>query len=227
MPHKDCHCHHQPHEKKDEEKGCEDDKEKENAHVHEGEESENLASSEGLTEPTKEPVREPKPVTLTDIELEQLKADCSDSRDKYLRILAESENTRKRLQKEKQELVQYAIQNVIIDFINPIDHMENALKYTENMSEEVKNWALGFQMILGQFKDILNTNGVQPMQTLGTKFDPHFHEAIEMVDSDQHAPGFIVEESLKGYKMGDKMIRPAKVKVSKEKQIEETNDQGA
>jgi molecular chaperone GrpE len=211
MPHK----HHHHGEEKPDDNQNEECPENEVKNAQEGVEIENTP-----------PPREPKPVTLTDIELEKLKADSTDNRDKYLRLLAESENARKRMQKEKQELVQYAIQNVIADFINPIDHMENALKYTENMSEEIKHWALGFQMILGQFKDVLNGNGVHPMNTIGTKFDPHLHEAIEMVESDQYAPGFIVEESLKGYKMGDKMIRPAKVKVSKEKTNDKTNDQG-
>lgn len=161
-----------------------------------------------------EPKREPKNVTITDMELEKLKGEVAEFKDKYLRVLAESENARKRLQKEKQEMIQYALQNVIVDFLNPIDHMENALKYTQQMSEEVKHWAIGFQMILTQFKDVLTNNGVLPFDSEGKPFDPHFHEAVETIISTDFPPNTVIDESLKGYKMGDRIIRPARVKVT-------------
>lgn len=148
-------------------------------------------------------------------EIEVLKKELAECKDKYLRVLAESENARKRLQKEKQETIQYAIQNVIVDFLNPIDHMENALKFTQQMSDEVKHWAVGFQMILSQFKDVLTNNGVAPFISEGKPFDPHRHEAVETIETDKYPPGTVVEESLRGYIMGDKTIRPARVKVSK------------
>lgn len=160
--------------------------------------------------------REPKPITLTDIELEQLKNEVVEYKDKYLRVLADSENARKRLQKEKQEMIQYALQNAIVDFLNPIDHLENALKFTQQMSNEVKHWAIGFQMILTQFKDVLTANGVTPFVSEGTPFDPHRHEAVESVATSDFPPGVVIEENLKGYLMGDRVIRPSRVKVSKE-----------
>ncbi len=159
--------------------------------------------------------RKPINVTISDIELEQLKKDSNEYKDKYLRLLAESENTRKRLQKERHELIQYAVQNIIVDFLNPIDHMENALGFTETMSDEIKHWGVGFKMILEQFKDVLSTNGVQAFKSVGTHFDPHLHEAIEMIETDQETDGTVVEESIKGYKIGEKIIRPARVKVAK------------
>lgn len=159
--------------------------------------------------------REPIDVTIKDIELEALQNDAADYKDKYLRLLAELENTRKRLQKEKQELTQYAIQNVIVDFLNPIDHMENALNYTDQMSEDVKHWAIGFRMIMDQFKDVLTNQGVVPFKSQGTEFNPHCHEAVEMIETEEYPVGTVVEESIKGYKMGEKIIRPARVKVAK------------
>ena len=157
----------------------------------------------------------PTMVTIAKEELEQLKKEVAEYKDKSLRLLAEMDNTRKRMQKEKHDLTQYAVQNVIIDFLNPIDHMENALQFTQQMSDEVKNWAFGFQMILNQFKDALASNGVVPFKSEGTPFDPHFHEAIEMISTDKCAPGIVMEESIRGYKMGDRIIRPARVKVAK------------
>ncbi|HEV8052569.1 MAG TPA: nucleotide exchange factor GrpE [Parachlamydiaceae bacterium] len=156
-----------------------------------------------------------KTVSVSELELSSLRRELAEAKDKYLRVLAESENARKRLQKEKQETIQYALQNVIVDFLSPIDHMENALNFTQQMSDDVKHWAVGFQMILSQFKDVLSNNGVTPFSSEGKPFDPHRHEAVEAVENDSVPPGTVIEESLKGYIMGDKTIRPARVKVSK------------
>lgn len=187
-------------------------------------ETETAAETEAVNaEPTQETEahREPKTVTITDIELKKLQKECMEYKDKYLRLLAESENARKRMQKERQELIQYALQNMIVDFLSPIDHMENALQHAQQMSDEVKNWATGFQMILGQFKDVLTNNGVAPFTSKGSVFDHHCHEAVEAVVTTDVPPGIVIEESMRGYKMGDKTIRPARVKVSKAPPSEE------
>ena len=91
--------------------------------AHEREEdSQNMQGNGAAERPPaaeKEKVRQPKAIQISDIELESLKAELSECKDKYLRVLAESENARKRLQKEKQEMIQYATQNVIVDFLIP------------------------------------------------------------------------------------------------------------
>lgn len=147
--------------------------------------------------------------------LEQCRQEAAEYKDKYLRLLAESENMRKRLSKEKQEMMAFALQNVLAEFLGPIDHMENALNYTEQMSDEVKHWSLGFQMILTQFKDVLSNHGARSFVSKEKHFDPHMHEAVEAVEREDIPPGIVVEEFVKGYKMGDKILRPARVKVSK------------
>jgi molecular chaperone GrpE len=175
---------------------------------------------------SKEPFkRQPVPVTLTDIELEQLKNEAAEYKDKYLRMLAESENARKRLQKEKQEMIQFSTQNLIAEFLNPMDHLEGALKFTKDLSIEVKHWATGFQMILTQFKDVLSNNSVTPIESVGKKFDPNCHEAVETFETDQFPPGIIIEEFIKGYKMGDRIVRPARVKVAKEPKKNKQNEE--
>lgn len=194
------------------------------------EKNENEEPQEDQQGLAREEKKEPVQMNIAEIELERLRHEVKECKDKYLRVLAESENARKRLQKEKQELTQYAVQNVIVDFLNPIDHMENALKFTQNMSEEVKHWAVGFQMILSQFKDVLTNNGVSAFESEGKPFDPHCHEAIESVETNDFPPHVVIEESLRGYKMGERTIRPARVKVSKApsrpaKESEEQKDQ--
>ncbi len=135
--------------------------------------------------------------------------------DKYFRLLAEMENSRKRLQKEKHEMTRFAIENVIAEVLTPIDTLENALGFTEQMSEDTRNWAMGFEMILGQFKEVLGNHNVVAFHSTGETFDPHKHEAVEMEETHDHPEGTIIHEFLKGYKSGDRILRAARVKVAK------------
>lgn len=164
--------------------------------------------------------------TLSDevSELDKLKQELVSCQDKYLRLLAESENSRKRLQKERQELTKYAISNVLAEFLHPLDSFEKALKFAENMSDEVRNWAVGFEMILSQFKQVLSNHGVVEYPSLGKHFDPHLHEAVEMIETSEFSPGTVMEEFVRGYKMGDRVVRVARVKVAKAPMQEEKLD---
>ncbi len=151
--------------------------------------------------------------------LESLEQQVKDLKDKNLRVLAESENLRKRLQKEKGEMQVYIRENLVCEFLNPIDHFEKALSFKDQQSDEVKNWMVGFEMILTQFKDVLNQNEIRAIEAVGNKFDPHYHEAMETEETDQCPPNTVIEEHMKGYMMGDRVIRPSKVKVSKSKSL--------
>jgi molecular chaperone GrpE len=166
-------------------------------------------------EAQEEKEKEPLTVTVTDIELAHLRQSAKEAQDKYLRVLAESENARKRLQKEREEMIQYSLRSLIADFLGPIDQMENALKHAASANGEVKQWSIGFEMILSHFKDVLASHNVHSFTSEGEAFDPHFHEAIETVETTDHPEGVVIEETVKGYKMGDKVLRAAKVKVSK------------
>lgn len=138
-----------------------------------------------------------------------------DFKDKYFRLLAEMDNTRKRMQKDKHEMTRFAIENVIAEVLGPIDTFENALGFTEKMSEETRNWSKGFEMILSQFKDILSNHNIVSFHSIGEIFDPHHHEAVEVEETDDHPEGTILKEFLKGYKSGDRVIRAARVKVAR------------
>ena len=136
-------------------------------------------------------------------------------KDKYLRALAEQENMRKRLQKEKQEMITFSIENAIAEFLPAIDNFENALRFAENGDPSVKNWAVGFEMILSQFKEVLYNHGVVAFHSKGNTFHPAYHEAVEIVETTEHPDGIILEEFTKGYKSENRTIRPARVKVAK------------
>lgn len=148
-------------------------------------------------------------------ELAKVQQELKECQEKYLLMLAESENSRKRMQKERQELTKYAAENVLTEFLHPIDSLEKALQFAEAMSPEVRNWAIGFEMLLNQFKQILQNHGVYEYHSVGKPFDPHMHEAVEMVVSTEYPPGVVIEEFVRGYKIGDRPIRVARVKVAK------------
>lgn len=181
---------------------------------------------EQVDEQTEEKVeeREPKEVTILDTELEQLQEELADTKNRYMLLLAESENARKRMQKERQELTQYAVEKMLSEFLTPLDRMESALSFADKMSDEVKNWAIGFEMILTQFKEVLTENGVVAFDSVGERFDPHRHEAVESVESEEHAPDTVVEEFVKGYIRGKRVVRPARVKVAKAPKKEELQE---
>ena len=146
--------------------------------------------------------------------LHSLEEEAREYKDKYLRLLAEIDNTRKRMQKEKQETTRFAIENALGEFLGPIDNMENALRFTANMSDEVRNWAMGFEMILGQLKDVLSNHDIIAFHSEGEIFDPKWHHAIEAEETETIPEGTIVQEFVKGYKSGERTIRPARVKVA-------------
>lgn len=153
-------------------------------------------------------------------ELEKTKAELKELKDTNLRQLAEVENTRKRLQKEREDLTKYAVSRLVEDFLPPLDQMEKALDCADGMSDEVKNWAIGFQMILSQFKDVFSGHNIIAYSALGKPFDPHMHEAVEVLETEDEPEWKVLEEFACGYKMGDYIIRPAKVKVAKKPKSE-------
>jgi molecular chaperone GrpE len=161
---------------------------------------------------------EEKETTTPAPEAQKIKAtpeeELKEYKEKYLRLLAEIDNTRKRMQKEKQEMTRFAVDNVIAEILGPIDNLENALQFTKALSEEMQNWAQGFLMILGQFKDVLANHGVTAFHSEGMQFNPQMHHAIETEVTTEKPEGTILKEYIKGYRSGDHIIRPASVKVA-------------
>jgi len=156
-----------------------------------------------------------------EIDLPVVEEEVNDYKQKYLRLLADMENMRKRMQKEKQEMTRFAVDNVMQDLILPIDNLENALRCTGQMSEETRNWAIGFEMILGQFKSLLSEQGIVSFDSKGALFDPHLHEAVEVEETEEQDEGVVLQEFVRGYRSGDRILRPARVKVSKKPNLQE------
>ncbi len=167
-------------------------------------------TEEEIEEPTSEEEAAEPARSVQELELDALR----DYKDKYLRLLADSENARKRFDRERHEAMKHAVRDVLCEFLKPLDHFEAALKHAENSSSEVANWAVGFEMILAQFHEVLAEHGIAPFESKGTHFDPHIHEAVEMVETTAEPEGTILEEMVRGYKIGDHVLRTARVKVA-------------
>ncbi|MBM3197700.1 MAG: nucleotide exchange factor GrpE [Chlamydiae bacterium] len=170
-----------------------------------------------LAEETSAPIEEPLS------EEQRLQKELKEAQDKYLRALAEMENMRKRLQKEKIEYSRFAVEGAILDFLTPLDNLENALQFAKSSHPEVANWATGFQMILEQFKEALSSQGISPFTSQGASFDPLLHEAIETEETENGEDGLILQEYAKGYRSKERTIRPAKVKVARKKSPPQEN----
>lgn len=136
--------------------------------------------------------------------------------DKYLREHAEAENIRKRLEKEKADLLRYANEGFILDLLPILDNLEIAEKHIKE-AKDFKAVQEGVDMIQKQIQEFLKDIGVERIKTMGGKFDPHIHEAFETVDTADKEEGLIVEELKPGYNFNGRLIRPASVKIVKKR----------
>ena len=133
-----------------------------------------------------------------------------------LKLLADIENISKRHANERVDLIKYSPANLLNDLLPTLDLFEQALN-AKQASDEVKNWLIGFEMILKNFKTTLENNGVKEVQAKsGDTFDAKLHFAIEEVESTEVKPGLIVNIKTKGYKLHDRLLRPTMVTVAKQ-----------
>ncbi len=140
-----------------------------------------------------------------------------DYKEKYLLTLAEMDNLRKRLEAEKSDFIKYRASSFIYDILPTIDMFEQALA-AKNVSDETKNWLLGFEMILNNLKNNLDAEGVTEIKVqVGDEVDGNIHHAFDEVETEEVEPGKIVEIKLKGYKIHDRLLRPATVIVAAQK----------
>ena len=159
----------------------------------------------------KEDKKEKKPGKKKDEEqIKALEGEKAALNDKYLRLAAEYENFRRRSQKEKDALYGDIKADTVAKFLPVYDNLERALK----QGTEDEAYRKGVEMIMTQFTATLEKLGVTPIECLGEKFDPALHNAVMHVDDEEKGENEIVEVFQKGFKLGDKVIRFAMVKVA-------------
>ncbi len=149
--------------------------------------------------------------------VKELEEKVSELEDLRLRDLAEFENIKKRLEKEKQQSIAYAHEQFARDLLAVIDSLDNAqasMGESESSDEALENIKEGINLTMDQFKKVFAKHGIE-LVDMESGFDPNFHEAVMRVDSDEHNEGDIVQVFQKGYKIKDRVLRPAMVSISK------------
>ena len=144
-------------------------------------------------------------------ELQKLKAERDSLLDRLARAQAEFENARRRASKEQQDFRDYATMDTVKSLLPVIDSFERALQ----VKSEPGDFRSGVELIYKQLQDALAKLGVRSIPAKGEPFDPHVHEAIEMVETSDAADHEVLEELQRGYKLKDRLLRPAMVKVAK------------
>jgi molecular chaperone GrpE len=144
-------------------------------------------------------------------EVHRLKAERDNLLDRLARLQAEFENARKRAAREQQEFREYALADAVKVLLPAMDSFERAL----HSASRVGDFRSGIELIYRQLQDALAKLGVTPIGAKGEPFNPHLHQAIEMVDSDEVEDQHVLEELQRGYKIKDRLLRPAMVRVAK------------
>lgn len=147
----------------------------------------------------------------TDTELQKLRSERDTLLDRLARSQAEFENARKRAAKEQQEFRDFATADAIKALLPAIDSFERALNAPASQPSEFRN---GVELIYKQLQDALSKLGVRPVPAKGQRFDPHVHEAIEMVETSDVPDHQVIDELQKGYKLKERLLRPAMVRVA-------------
>lgn len=159
-------------------------------------------------------------VTVPKKEYEELLArarERDDFNEKYMRAHAEFENAKKRIEKEKMDFLKYANDGFIMEFLPIVDNLEMAEKYIKE-AKDFKAVQEGVDMIQAQIQRFLKDIGVEKIKTVGEKFDPHIHEAMEVEESGDRENGLITGELKPGYRINGRLLRPASVKIVKHKE---------
>lgn len=130
---------------------------------------------------------------------------------RYLRLAADFQNFKRRVEKEKGDIYAYANEKIVVDLLDVIDNFERALDHSSDNNE---SFAEGMSMIFKQFKGVLEKNGVEEINSLGEQFDPNFHHAVMTESSEEFKSDHVIQVLQKGYMLNKKVIRPAMVKVA-------------
>ena len=157
------------------------------------------------------------------LKLQEKEKEAADNYDKYVRAVAEIENYRKREAREKADSIKYGNENLIKDILPLVDSMDRALQHADNYgySDAFKK---GLQLLQGQLLGCLEKHGVRQIECVDKAFDPHIHEAVLQIDSGVHEKDQVVEELEKGYLLHERLLRPAKVSVSKGAKAEDCQE---
>lgn len=160
-------------------------------------------------------------LVATRAELKRVEAETADLKDRLARRQADFENYRKRVERERSDTYERAVAEITSKLLPVLDNLKRALDVEANVesteSDEFRHFLSGVDLIFKQLTGVLEALGVKPITAVGMPFDPHVHEAVVSESTDEYEPDTVMQEIIRGYRLGDKLIRPAMVKVSVKK----------
>ena len=155
--------------------------------------------------------------------VEALRGELAKAKDAWMRTAADFDNFRKRTRREVDDAKKAGREDLLRAVLPVFDNIERAIQSAQRATD-VKAVADGLSMVLRQFSEALTRTGIQKVATVGAPFDPGVHEAIQQVETSDHAPGTVIAEVQPGYVQGDRLIRAAMVVVAKPKSEEATSE---
>ncbi len=150
-----------------------------------------------------------------DNQLQVLTEQLSAEKDKYLRLLAEFDNMRKRQERERADIIKYAHEEVIVELLKIYDDLERSLAAFKANEASDANLVKGLEMVYKNMTELMTNYDVKHIESVGKLYDPNMHEPLLQFETTEHPDGHIIEEFQKGYTLAGRIVRTAKVKVAK------------
>jgi molecular chaperone GrpE len=160
----------------------------------------------------------PDPVTTKQVaalegKIAELEASAAEAKDRYLRMAADSENFRKRARQEQLETIQHASNELISRLLPGLDDLHKALDHKPKGIDP--SWLKGVELSVRKLEEALGAHGLEPIKSVGTRFDPKLHEAVGHEESREHPEDTVIAELRRGYRVRDRVVRPALVKLAR------------
>lgn len=155
-----------------------------------------------------------KTIKVKEHEYIKLVEEVAEYKDKYLRLFAEFDNVRKRFEREKIEFVKYANEVIITEFLGVVDNLERSVEAANTKHDDYAAFLKGIQMVMTEIQELLKRNNVTLIEAKDKKFDPNCHEILMQEETEDYDDEVVIEEFQKGYRLGEKVVRTAKVKVA-------------
>lgn len=185
------------------------------------------ASEAASSEATAQQVELQNTISALTQDIDSLKTQLEDRAGQYMRIAADFENFRKRTQKEKEEQEEQVKCNTIKELLPVVDNFERARSLIKPQTDAEMNIHKSYQSVYKQLVESLKRIGVSPMRSEGKEFDPNLHEAVMREPSNEHPEGTVLEELMRGYMLGERVLRHAMVKVATAPESESTAEEAS
>lgn len=170
-------------------------------------------AAEQVEEVTAEDILENNAGDELQAQVTELEGKLAETESRMLRLQADFDNYRRRVQLDKEAAEKYKAQSLVLDILPALDNFERAMKI-EVQDEQMTSLLQGMEMVYRQLVEALSKEGVEAIEAVGQPFDPYLHQAVMQVEDSGYEPNTVVEEFQKGYKLKDRIIRPSMVKVN-------------